>query len=171
MEIASTYITAMAKFAHCKAASDLVGFGESQPLIVVAFTSQVLDGAAPQVDVHSQLDGERVVKQAKSFKKRCSFQCILDWRVGQPAFEHPLAPEEKNALQGLLPLLFHRWVEVRSGKHPASNSLAHEQIAAQHQIREGFPELHMVTIQQLPHGSFVEAGLLYRIPSQEPSLR
>jgi hypothetical protein len=125
-----TYITAMAEFAHCKAASDLVGFSESQPLIVMALGSQVLNSAAPQVDVHSKLDGERVVEEAKSLEKRGPFQSILHGRVRQPALEHALAPEEQNALQSFLPVLFHRRVEVRRGEHPVAHSFPHKQIAA-----------------------------------------
>ena len=88
----------MAEFAHCKAASHLVGLHWNKPLIVMPVTSQILNGTTPQVDVHSELDGERVVKQTKSLKERGPFQSVINGGVRQPALEHALASEEQDAL-------------------------------------------------------------------------
>ena len=67
----------MTEFGHSKAAADVVGFRERDPLVVMSLGAQVLDGAPPEVEVHAQLNGQRVVEDAERFEERGPFQSVV----------------------------------------------------------------------------------------------
>jgi len=77
------------------------------------------------MEMHAQLDHQRVVKQPQGLKQRRLLHCLRR-RGREKLVESALAGEEADALHGRLSLLVHGLVQVQRGEDLGTLSFGYE---------------------------------------------